>query len=268
MNILEKMRRVIRRILGSDSELYRFGASLLDFIYIVKTDGFVTWRKIEKLKRKKRKGMLTQEINLKNLNYPILVRPGTKDLSTIVNNVVREEYGHFTPVQDPQWMIDAGAYIGDTSAYFLSKYPNLRVIAIEPNPKSFKMARDNLRPYGKRVTLMKKGLFSNEKNQYFSGDNTGASISTSGIEIECTTIPFLLRHYDIARLDILKIDIEGAEESIFSAKPESWLNLVGLMIIEIHGSKIESLISSVLKRNGFMMKRYRSVWYCWSKSNC
>jgi predicted O-methyltransferase YrrM len=100
----------------------------------------------------------------------IFIRPGTPDVSTIINNVIREEYGHFSYAGDPQWMVDAGAYIGDTAAYFLSRFPRFRVIALEPNPPAFAMASQNLKPYGERVILMKKGLWVDDQNVLFGGE--------------------------------------------------------------------------------------------------
>lgn len=234
----------------------------LDFLSTTWKDGINTWRALRELKKERKDSSSPRSIVLSNLEYPIFIRPGTLDAGTIINNVIREEYGHFVPTKEPEWMIDAGAYIGDTTAYFLSRFSKLQVIALEPNPESYELARHNLKPYGERTILLQKGLFSNEQTQYFSGEGTGVSIADSGFEIECTTISSLLEHYSIPRIDILKMDIEGAEEAIFLSNPETWLGRTQLLIIETHGSHIESLVSRVLNRNGFSMKRYRSVWYC------
>lgn len=239
-------------------------ATVLNFLSTIVKDGIKTWRLLRELE-KKRGGFndgLPRSIALRNLRYPILIRPGTQDSAHIINNVIREEYGHFVIANEPEYIIDAGAYIGDTTTYFLSRFPQVKVIALEPNPESYDMAKRNLEPYGKRAILLQKGLFSNEQVQFFSGSGTGASIASSGFEIECTTIPSLMVRYSIPRIDILKMDIEGAEEAIFLSKPENWLSRIELLIIEIHGPHIESLISRVLNENGFSMKQYRSVWYC------
>ena len=67
-------------------------------------------------------------------------------MTTIVNNIVREEYGKFAPPSAPLRMIDAGAYIGDSSAYFASKYPDLKIVALEPHPANYAMAKRNSSP--------------------------------------------------------------------------------------------------------------------------
>ena len=221
---METIRKLVRSFLRYDSGLYKAGSIFLDSNSIIRKEGLKTWFKLRHLRVGKQDDVQPILLPLKNLRHPILIRPGTEDIGTIINNVIREEYGDFTLSKEPEWMIDAGAYIGDTAAYFISKFPKLKVIALEPNPTSYEMARQNLVPYGDHAVVLKKGLYSNEKTQFFSGDSTGASIKDFGIEIECTTIPSLLERYSIPRVDILKMDIEGAEEAIFLSNPEVWLN--------------------------------------------
>lgn len=259
---MEILRRAVRGVLGYSSGLYRSAATFISFASTVSTDGISKWRMLKEIQEGKRGNNAARPITLKNLKHPILLRPGTSDVVTIINNVIREEYGQLRLDNEPRWMIDAGAYIGDTASYFLSKFQELNVIALEPNPESHEMAKLNLKPYGERVFLLKKGLHSSEEVQRFSGSQTGASIAASGIEIECTTVPFLLKQFSISHLDILKMDIEGAEEAVFSSSPEAWLGRIGLLMIEFHGHRAESAISRILKENNFLMKKYRSIWYC------
>ncbi|HEY8659590.1 MAG TPA: FkbM family methyltransferase [Hanamia sp.] len=260
--MMEIIRRTVRSIIKSDTRFYNAVANFLNFLFTTSEEGIGCWRKLKALGEGKRQNGPPQPITLRKLNYPIWIRPGTQDAGTLINNVIREEYGHFMPSTDPEWMIDAGAYIGDTSAYFLSRFPLLKVIALEPNPLSYELANVNLIPYGERVILLQKGLYSNEQELCFSGEETGASIAEIGIKISCTTILSLLKQYSIPRLDILKMDIEGAEEAIFLAHPKNWLDRINLLILEIHAPHIKSLVSEVLNKNGFSMKQYRSLWYC------
>jgi len=258
---MDTFRRIVRKFLNTDSCIYKQSAFLLDFLSTIKSDGFKTWRNLRVIEEGKQ-GDPPESISLKSLKYPVFLRPGTPDVHLIINNIIRREYGQMKPVNNPVWMIDAGAYIGDTSAYFLSMYPDLKIIALEPDPASFNIAERNLIPYGERVVLMQKGLYSNEMPALFSGSGPSASIGQMGFKIDCISIPAILKQFSIPHLDILKMDIEGAEESIFQAHPEEWLDRVDLLIIEIHGSSLLAPISHILSANGFSMKQYRSVWYC------
>ena len=259
---MESIRRLVRKCVGYDTLLYRTGAKLLDYLATVKKDGISTWRTLKKLQEARQESNLLHSVSLRNLKYPIQLRQGTQDAHAVINNVIREEYGRFRLTKEPEWMIDAGAYIGDTAAYFLSRFPSLKVIALEPNPPTYEVAKQNLKPYGERAILQNVGLFSAEKVVNFAGDGTGASISKFGNKIQCTTILSILERYSISRLDILKMDIEGAEESVFLSEPYALLSRIDLLLIEIHSKSIESLISRVLYESHFSMKKHRSIWYC------
>ena len=186
---------------------------------------------------------------------------GTKDVETIVNNVIREEYGQLT-LKSPNWMIDAGAYIGDTSVYFLSKYPGLKVLALEPNPDSIPCAKENLLPYGERAQLLEKGLYGEECLLHLSGLETGATISSSGTPMECTTVDVVMKQYGIEEIDILKMDIEGAEVSVFESDTSGWLCKVKLILIETHGPRAHEIATKYLPENNFRVKLFRNLWYC------
>lgn len=263
MNI-DLLRRNIRGFLGYDTALYRFCARSLDFLSTVQREGLATYTALSRA-RNATDRRAPFPMSFKNLKYPILMRPGTQDADTLINNVVREEYGKFSAPRYPLWMIDAGAYIGDTTAYFLSRFPQVRVLALEPNPDSFPLAAANLECYGDRAILLPKGLWP--RDGWLSlvegvGGGTEASLIAEHGDIECVSIPTLLEEYAIPRLDILKMDIEGAEEQIFAAEPEAWLPRVELILVEIHNKPAYRLIEAVLHRNGFTMQEFRSIWYC------
>jgi len=64
------------------------------------------------------------------------------------------------------------------------------------------------------------------------------------------------------RIDILKMDIEGAEADVLGKSADIWLNRVDLLIIELHGPEIEVAVMETLRRNRFIATPYRSLWYC------
>jgi FkbM family methyltransferase len=192
----------------------------------------------------------------------MFIRPGTQDVGAVINNCIREEYGRFRPAPDPRWMIDGGAYIGDTAAYFLSRFPNLTVVALEPNSDSYEMAVRNLEPYGGRAIVLKCGLWAADKCLHFDGTYTSASIREEGQEIDCFSVESIMQRYSIRQLDILKMDIEGAEEAVLSAHPGKWLSKTRLLMVEFHGRNIREKACRVLSANGFTMRQHRSIFYC------
>lgn len=235
---------------------------MADSLAILRSDGFSTWRTLRGLRRHSYAARSATPVRMKQLRHPFYIRPGTVDFGAVVNNVCREEYGQVACNQAPAWMIDAGAYIGDTTAYFLSRYSSLRAVALEPNPETFEIARRNLDPYGERAILIQQGLFSSDGVQCFDGVDTGVAISATGHAVECTSISSIVERFHIDRIDILKMDIEGAEEAIFASNPEKWLSIVDMLIIEIHGRHLIPPIIEKLNKSGFSTSKYRSVWYC------
>jgi FkbM family methyltransferase len=201
-------------------------------------------------------------LSLCSLRYPIVVRAGTDDVSTVVNNAIRAEYGQFTHNFAPNVIVDAGAYIGDTSAYFLSRFPASRVIALEPNGESFVLASQNLLPYGDRVSLLKAALWTEVTTVHFGGVQTGAAIGLQGLEASTETIPSLMTKFDLAFIDLLKLDIEGAEFKVVPSGVGNWLDKVGVICLETHGSEIEKVLIPLLSGAGFSCTRFRNLWYC------
>lgn len=257
---MERMRRLARQVLGYDSVPYRAGATAVTALEIVRKEGAGMLTTVRRLR--KGGGRESEPVSFRNLKHPLNIRPGTNDIDTILNTIVREEYGRHLPKKELLTLIDAGAFIGDTSAFFLSKFPRLLAWALEPHPDNFRLARTNLSRYGDRATVLPLALSACEATVRFSGDATGGSIADDGYEVRTTSIASVLVQVPGGCVDVLKIDIEGAELAVFSSAPETWMSKVGLIIVELHGPEIENAVLAILKRHNFHVKRYRSVWFC------
>jgi FkbM family methyltransferase len=205
-------------------------------------------------------------LTLRSLQHPILVRPGTEDIRTIVSNVLREEYGQLSATFNPSIVVDAGAYIGDTAAYFLTRFQDATVFALEPSEESHARAVRNLAPYGDRVVLLKRALWNTATTVRFSGCETSASISSSGVSIDTDTIPALMSRFGLRRIDLLKLDIDGAEAVVIPSGLGGWLRNVGVILLETHGDEIERTVLPMLIGEGFACRRHRNVWYCTNTS--
>lgn len=260
----ELIRRRVRAFLGYDNPVYRTASRVADLGCLLWREGFSTTRQLLRLRRASPGRRPSGAVSFRQLAYPFHLRPGTEDVDTLVSNIVREEYGRFPLERDGSYFIvDAGAYIGDTAAYFLSRYPQATVVALEPALASFELARENLAPYGPRAVVLNKALWKMRTRLSLSGGKTGARLgSGGGIEVETTTVPELLNLAPGGRIDILKLDIEGAEKGLFREGAETWLRRVDCIILETHGPECERVVFGALERAGWRRRRYRNLHYC------
>lgn len=259
---MEQLRRIVRGAIGYENSVYRAAAVGLNTAEIVRKEGLDMLSNIRRIESAA-VGGACEQVKFRNLLRPIDVRPGTKDLVTVVDTVVREEYGKWPPRNDIGVLVDAGAFIGDTSAWYLSRFPQLRTWALEPMPDNFELARRNLGRYGDRATVLPLALAGSEGTVRFEGGGTGGSIGgDNGIEVKTTCMPALLATIPGGHIDVLKIDIEGAEVDVFEAAPQQWLGKVDRIIVELHGPEIARKVHAILDANGWGYRQYRSVWYC------
>ena len=66
------------------------------------------------------------------------------------------------------------------------------------------------------------------------GYRTEASNGKSALSVKAVSIPTIMKQYHMDFVDILKVDIEGAEYELFEKNYEDWIDKVGLIIIETH----------------------------------
>lgn len=143
-------------------------------------------------------------------------------------------------------IIDIGAYNGNSAAYFASRYPDSRVLAIEPNSDNYKLLRMNAALYFGQISTFKaavsptKGPIERVAFGFNSGDNMlssflPASEGSSAYDTDSLTPTEIVDLVDGQDIGILKVDIEGAEKGFFEA-PDigELLTRTGILLIETH----------------------------------
>src|SRR4051812_12644684 len=79
----------------------------------------------------------------KHLMHSVRARHGTSDLMVFDQIFVERQYSCLDHLHDPKLIIDCGANVGYSSAYFLSRFPKCALIAVEPDPGNFSMLAIN-----------------------------------------------------------------------------------------------------------------------------
>jgi FkbM family methyltransferase len=152
---------------------------------------------------------------------------------------------------NPKLIVDTGAYIGLSSLYYSSKFPNAQIIAIEPESSNFdiltkntelntKIKRINAGVWSKNTHL--KIVNSHSEKWAFTVQEVDDSDSNG---IKAITIDEILKVSGFNEIDILKIDIEGSEKEIFSKNSENWLKKVKIIVLELHDRLIPGCSESV-----------------------
>ena len=182
----------------------------------------------------------------KYARHPGKCRAGTSDLDAFRQIFASREYRCLDDVAEAIFIIDCGANVGYSSAYFLSRFPRCDVVAIEPDPQNFELLKLNLSPYGKRVRTLRAAVWSHETRLTLSEEKYRDGREWSRQVRECkpgensdllaVDIGSILDESGHERVSILKVDIEGAEAIVFSKNYESWIDRVDNMVVEIHNA--------------------------------
>ena len=181
--------------------------------------------------------------SISDMKVPLAFRPNTSD-KWLLNKIFNvQEYNFKIDNFNPQLILDCGANVGYSTAYFANKYPQAKIIAVEPEPLNFKMLTYNTHFFD-NVTCIHSAIWYNEGYIKLLPDMPGNTLafmteSTSANDPEAlktTTLSKLLNDSGFDEIDLLKLDIEGAEREVFDdvANPDEWLSKVKVMVIEIH----------------------------------
>ncbi len=121
----------------------------------------------------------------------------------------------------PGVMIDGGANAGHYSLMFRQYSPDCTIYAFEPVATTFEKLKDNIRAYPEIIPV-NKGLYSEnctKEIRLFPQDTLSSLFDIQGLSYETTgeqTIELVrgddfLREQKIDKVDLLKLDLEGAE---------------------------------------------------------
>ena len=204
--------------------------------------------------------------------HPLLCREGSSDFHSFHQIFIEREYSCLDNVTDPQLILDCGANAGYSAAYFLSRFPKCRVIAVEPDPDNFALLQRNLAPFGNRVRTIQAGVWSHQTKLKLSEAKFGDGLEWARQVRECkegeadglpaVDIGTLLRESEYSSISILKVDIEAAEKVVFGSNYESWIGRVENMVIELHDPECVKTFRRAIKGQPFQISRCGELTVC------
>ena len=254
MRFLEPFRVAMRSLIPKST--YRRFSSITNHITALASLGYPNYKQLCLAPQNELAQIIIQ-------NKAFDFRPGTPDTDAIIQNIVRHEWLQY-PLKQAKYILDGGAYIGDTTFAFLLTYPDAKVVCVEPNRATQTLLQRNLDLMAKDTILVRGGLASEKKDVQFGGEYISASMNAAGDHegglVTCFDICSIMLEHNIPFFDIVKLDIEGAEAEVLMSN-NSWLRCTRRLLVEFHGHDIERACTTELLKHGFSHFQHRSVHY-------
>ncbi|HEX6900123.1 MAG TPA: FkbM family methyltransferase [Thermoanaerobaculia bacterium] len=171
----------------------------------------------------------------------LTLRLGTSDILVLYSVFEREDYG-IELSSHPMTIVDAGAYTGLSTIYFAEKYPAAKILALEPDPSNFALLVQNTRPYPNIIPLH-QALWHGDGRIDLQDPGTGhwgfyvapdePRPEWLRAHVEAVSVRTLLERFALERIDLLKMNIEGAEKEILESSGD-WIGSVGAIFAALH----------------------------------
>jgi FkbM family methyltransferase len=213
------------------------------------------------------------EVKPKNAAHAINMRTrGSSDSEVFGQVFVNKQY-ELTFLPQPRVILDLGANVGYSSAFFLSKYPEAIVLAVEPDPSNYAICCRNLKPFGRRATVICGAVWPEHTKLVLDRGSGGDGREwatrvrqakqphTEGIVVDAYDISSLMELCSFDTVDLMKIDVERSELELFS-RNTSWLRRVRNLCVELHGRDCEAAFFRALSAYSYDLSRSGEIMVC------
>jgi FkbM family methyltransferase len=192
----------------------------------------------------------------------VIKYPNEQEYHHIKNEIFTNNCYYFQTNNPTPLIIDVGTYIGISLLYFKREYPDCKVICFEPNPIALEYLNENIFNNGiENVEIHNSAIWVEEGFKQLNIDNTGedrfsvASFNNMGwngtvksdlLEVKTEKLDQYLNQ----TIDLLKLDIEGAEQRVLKSIGRYFKNIKNI-IIEFHPTKDQDIkkVLEILKSN-------------------
>jgi FkbM family methyltransferase len=183
-----------------------------------------------------------------------------------------EEYSTLRGMVNVFLILDLGANVGYSSAYFLSCFPDARSIAVEPDEQNVAICRMNLEPYDGRALVLTGAVWSQAGLLSLSKVTSGDGLECARMvaqpqegslgNVRAWNVGDLIDISGCTAVDLLKVDIEGAELEVFGASARAWLHRVRNICIELHGPDCERTFFKAVAGFNYELERSGELTIC------
>jgi len=194
-----------------------------------------------------------------NLIYDVLLRPSRHESpQSLIRTRSRMEYW-VPPQVAPAVILDIGGNVGMTTVYYSHLFPAAKIHVFEPVPENFEMLRLNTEPLP-NVTAYPVALGDEDTTATINacrevGNEGGYSLYGLDSDpeqtrtIEVRNVATMMGKIGLTKVDLIKIDTEGAEFDILTTMDPDLLKNVRWIIGELHS------------HHDFELLDYLSQWF-------
>jgi len=202
------------------------------------------------------KGTRNMNYQTANENYSFEIRELLDDPSDDHNldyKVIDETWNenvyriHEYQFKDDAVFLDIGANIGSVSLYvdnfnkFRDDTNKIKVYSVEPEPHNLSLLKENIKNNPtENITVVNNAIWYEQKNVFITNRGGNSSIVdghlTESVEVLAITIQDLIDRYSIDEIDVMKIDIEGAEFDLIINTPLETLSKIKYLTLEFDKS--------------------------------
>lgn len=166
-------------------------------------------------------------------------------------------------------VVDVGAHIGLFGVYCRALNPNIRIIAVEPDPDNLIVLRKNLQTNGiSGVEIIAGGICgaTGRRKLSVSDDHLNNFILPIGSKEKDLPVVDVYSFRDfcaanqVKKISLLKLDIEGGEYELLKSLRAEDFKILEALIFEYHnaGDKTYRSMELLLRENGFGVNVYPS----------
>lgn len=211
-------------------------------------------------------------LKVKGVDHPLRMRTGKSSDRGVLRQIFTNREYESVQLTDPLTIIDLGANVGYSSAYFLSRYPGAKVVSIEPDPSNFKLLQQNLAPYATRSLVRRAAVWSEtrrlsiKKGEFGDGREWSTQVAVPGETnqygyVQGYDLDHLISLANTDKVDLLKIDIERSEIEVFSHNT-AWLSKVKNICIELHDDECSNVFFSAMSEYSYDVLKVGDLTIC------
>ncbi len=150
----------------------------------------------------------------------------------------------------PTVIVDLGSNVGQAALWFRSRFPEARLLCVEPDPRTFatltrNVGNDPLVTLRHAAVTAEDGPVVIERTPHSSWGTRVNGSSGNGLVVPGLSLKTLLADGLIDQVDVLKVDIEGMEHAALAASPA--LARARLVVGELHPDLLPMSLDTALE---------------------